>query len=312
MLESIRYDQRYDSLIEVYQCKSYTLAAQHLALTPSAVSQQIHSVERELNITLFIRRKNRLVPTSECETVVSSVRKIQALCRKLSDGIGHAQRHLERLYIGVTPSAENYALTGMLMSGELASSLPQIKITSGSAEELCHQLRSYEIDLAIIEGQCDASDFASVILDTDHLTVAVPPSSPLIESGILTIRQLLAEKLILKPQKSGTRLLLEAGLKSIGIPTDRLNVIMEIDSIDTIIRLVNGGYGLSVLSNNACREYVARGDIAVVSLEGLSMCRTVRLLYRPNDGMQEIVRTIHDYYNRPPLAGTSKEENSKK
>ena len=53
MLENIRYDQRYASLLAVYRCRSYTLAAEKLSLTPSAVSQQIHSVERELGIRLF-------------------------------------------------------------------------------------------------------------------------------------------------------------------------------------------------------------------------------------------------------------------
>lgn len=312
MLENIRYDQRYDSLLVVYRFGSYTRAASSLALTPSAVSQQIHSVERELGTTLFVRAKNRLAPTAECELVVNSVQRIRALCRQMSDGIDLSRRHLDRLCIGVTPSAENYALSGMLLSPPVTASGPQLKITSGSAEQLCEQLRSYELDLAVVEGPCDTGDLVSVIMDTDHLTVAVPPGSSFAKRGMITVRQLLSERLILKPQSSGTRVLFESSLKSAGIPVDRLNVIMELDGIDTIIRLVNSGYGLSVLSNNACREHVSRGDIAVVNLEGISMCRTVRILYRPEDDMQDIVRTIQGYYNSPATAGTSKEKNNAK
>ena len=151
MLDNIRYDQRYDSLLVVYRFGSYTAAARNLSLTPSAVSQQIHSVERELGTTLFIRSKNRLTPTAECELVVGSIQKIQAVCKQISDGIDLSHRHLERLCVGITPSAENYALTGVL-SALTGSRLPiQLKVTSGTSEELCDKLKNYEIDIAVID-----------------------------------------------------------------------------------------------------------------------------------------------------------------
>ncbi len=311
MLEDIRYDQRYDSLLVVYRFGSYTLAARDLALTPSAVSQQVHSVERELGTTLFVRKKNRLEPTAECRLVVDSVQKIRAVCRRMSDGINMSRRHIDRLCIGVTPSAENYALTGMLRARPGTDIPSQIKITSGTSEELCRMLGNYEIDIAVIEGQCDTEGFGSVIIDTDHLTVAVSPESQFAHDGIITVRQLMLQKLIMKPQKSGTRVLFESSLRSAGIPADKMHVIMEVEGIDTIIRLVNCGYGLSVLSNNACRGYVQRGDIAVANLEGISMSRTVRLLYRPDEDMMPIVQTIQNYYNSPTNAGTQEDYNAK-
>lgn len=312
MLENVRYDQRYDSLLVVYRFGSYTQAASSLALTPSAVSQQIHSVERELGTTLFVRRKNRLAPTAECELVVKNVQRIHALCRQMSDGIDLSRRHIDRLCIGVTPSAENYALSGVLLSPTDTDPPLQLKITSGSADELCGRLKNHEIDLAVIEGPCNTDGFVSVLMDTDHLTVVVPPGSSFANDGMITVSRLLSERLILKPQSSGTRVLFESSLKSAGVPIDRLNVIMELDGIDTIVRLVNSGYGLSVLSNNACREYVQRGDIAVVSLEGISMCRTVRMLYRPGDDMQSMIKTIQHYYNSPADAVASKEDHNAK
>ena len=51
MLDRIHYDQRYVSLLEVYRSGSYTAAGSALALTPSAVAQQIRSVERELTLS---------------------------------------------------------------------------------------------------------------------------------------------------------------------------------------------------------------------------------------------------------------------
>lgn len=87
MLDRIHYDQRYVSLLEVYRSGSYTAAGGTLALTPSAVAQQIRSVERELDTPLFERADRRLIPTRECEVVVKYIEKIQSMCRRMSDDI---------------------------------------------------------------------------------------------------------------------------------------------------------------------------------------------------------------------------------
>ena len=296
MLENIRYDQRYASLLAVYRCRSYTLAAEKLSLTPSAVSQQIHSVERELGIRLFKRERKALIPTPVCELVADSVRKVEEVCRRMSDGIDLSRRHIDRLSVGVTPSAGNYALKNMLARAGDASLPTQIKITTGSSEELCDKLGNFTVDVAIIERRCDTNGFNSVMLDTDHLTVAVPQDSEWALKGIITVSELFSAKLIMKPKTSGTRKLFESSLRSVGIQPDRLNVIMEADSTDTIIRLVAGGYGLSVLSNKACAEYVGRGTIASVGLEGINMSRSIRLLYRCGEDMQSIISAIGNYF----------------
>ena len=46
MFEKIRYDQRYATLPVVIRCRSFAGAARELALTPSAVSAQVRSLER--------------------------------------------------------------------------------------------------------------------------------------------------------------------------------------------------------------------------------------------------------------------------
>ncbi len=297
MLEKIQYDQRYASLLVVYRFGSYTLAASELALTPSAVSQQIHSVERELAVPLFVRQKNRLVPTDTCHLVVESVKKIQAVCRQMSEGIDCSHRHIERLSVGITPSAEKYALSAVLPSLEGIL----IKADTGTSDTLIQKLRNREIDLALIEGNCDTCELGSVILDTDYLTVAVSPDSVWGKKGMILPEELLKEKLILKPKQSGTRRLLESGLRSMGMEPEKLHVIMEVDNIDTILRLVSMKYGLSVLSNKACRDYMehAHGNIVVIPLEGLHMSRSIRMVYRPGEATEELIHTIQQNYNRP-------------
>ena len=297
MLEKIRYDQRYASLLEVYRFGGYTAAAEYLSLTPSAVSQQIHSVERELEAKLFIRKKGGLVPTDTCRAVVGRVKQIQAVCKRMSDDIDLSRRHIDRLTIGVTPSVGTYLLTAVLSTASDTALPGQLTVTTDSADVLSEKLLNHEIDLAVVEGQCRTESFAEVMIDTDHLTAIVRKDSVYAENGLITVPQLFREKLILKPKTSGTRVLFDSALRSAGIDVDRLQVIMEIDNIDTIVRLVAAGYGISVLSRNACLDYAERGDVVPVGIDGIGICRPVRILYRPGDNMQSIIGNIQRYYN---------------
>lgn len=293
-MEKVRYDQRYTTLLEVYRSGSYSSAGGSLGLTPSAVSQQVHSVEQELGLTLFLRKGNKLIPTRECETVVKYSEKIQSLCRRMESEL--AAGNLRHLDVGVTPSAESFALSRVFTQYAEHDPSLQITVNTGSADELGTMLKNYAIDLAVVEGDCSVSGLNSIILDTDYLAVAVPPDSTYAKKGIITVDELAREPLILKPKGSGTRSLFEAKLKSSGVSPGKLHVRMEVDSIATIKKLVANRYGLSILSSKACMKDVAAGRIATVPLYEMNMIRNIQLLYRKDFGKDALLKGIRSCY----------------
>lgn len=297
MLDRIHYDQRYDSLLEVYRLGSFTAAGTKLGLTPSAVGQQIRSVEQELDTPLFERGDRKLIPTRECRVIVKYIEKIHNMCRRMSDDVELSKHNIERLNVGITPSAVSGALSGVVE--ELSSRIlpARITVTTDSAARLCDMLESYAIDLAVIEGgSCQSDTLAEAMLDTDYLTVILPPDSEFAARGMITAGELQNEPLIMKPPDSGTRRLFNASLAGAGISPEKFSVIMEVSSVDTIIRLVSGHYGLSVLSSKACAAAVESGRIAAVPLGGISMTRSIRLVYRKNRDYSELIGKIRSSY----------------
>lgn len=301
MLEKIRYDQRYATLPVVIRCRSFAGAARELALTPSAVSAQVRSLERELGVPLFTTVKKELVPTDKCRLVAEYIEKIQSVCRRMSDEVESARSGTERLQVGITPSAENFVLAGVLDAVTAANPAVQVRVTTGVAEMLYPMLKNLEIDLAIVEGGATPAGLCEVILDTDHLSVAVPVDSVWARRGMIRLAELKKEPLILRPRESGTGRLFHSGLISAGVPEKELRVMLEAESVDTIVRLVAGGYGLSVLSDKACAAYVAAGKIAAVRLEGMNLSRSIRILYRPGSKeLQRLVGAIQKNYHTVP------------
>ncbi len=298
MLEKIRYDRRLESLLSVLRCGSYAGAARELSLTPSAVSQQMRALERELGTKLFTTVKNVPVPTKACLEAAEYIRRLESARRQITGEAQGADSGQERLRVGITPSAESFVLSGVLAAITAARPTMQLRVSTGVAEELFRMLEARELDMAVVEGAGSPEGLCEVILDTDCLCVAVPPDSVFAKRGFIRLSELKKEPLILKPRDSGTGRLFHSGLISAGVPESSLHVMMEVESVDTIVRLVAGGYGVSVLSEKACAAYAAAGKIAAVRPEGMNLCRSVRILYRPgNAPLQELIGAIQKTYH---------------
>ena len=139
MFEKIRYDQRYATLPVVIRCRSFAGAARELALTPSAVSAQVRSLERELGVPLFTTVKKELVPTDKCRLVAEYIEKIQSVCRRMSDEVESARSGMERLQVGITPSAENFVLAGVLDAITAANPAVQVRVNGAAGSYRQHE-----------------------------------------------------------------------------------------------------------------------------------------------------------------------------
>jgi LysR family glycine cleavage system transcriptional activator len=64
------------------RCQSYSRAADELAVTHGAVSQQIRRLEEELGVTLFVRRGNRMIPTPPAAILAADVAQALTILRR--------------------------------------------------------------------------------------------------------------------------------------------------------------------------------------------------------------------------------------
>jgi DNA-binding transcriptional LysR family regulator len=69
-LRQIRY------VLELYKCGSFSKAAQNLYVTQPTLSQQIQSLEKELNLKLFVRNSRGITLTDAGDEFVSYAQNI--------------------------------------------------------------------------------------------------------------------------------------------------------------------------------------------------------------------------------------------
>ena len=289
-------DPKLETLLTVRDTGSFTRAAEVLSLTQPAVSQHVRQLERELGVRLFNRGEGGLKATPEGEIALKYAARIKALYQNMEQGLQDARRQIARLAVGVTHSAESNLIAEVL--ARYCNENPGVHLTllSDSINNLYAKLKTYEIDLAFIEGRVVDERFSSVLLDTDCLMLMVSKSSRLAKKHMVTLEELKKENMILRLPDSATRNLFVSHLESNSIGIDEFNVVLEVDNIATIKDLVRRNFGVSVMAKSTCLPELNKGKLIALPVENLSMIREINLIYHRDFTHTDILNAITRLY----------------
>lgn len=290
-------DAKVYTLLKAYECGSFVAASRQLNITQPAVSQHIKALENELGVTLFERGNGRLTLTKQGAEVVKCAKKLVGIYAALLQEIRDGETLTTHLTVGVTHTAESNPIAEALAGYCAENQRVNIKMITDTINNLYSMLRTYEIDIAIVEGRSPEPGLRYLLMDTDYLVLAVSPDHPFAKKSMVTLSELKKEKLILRLPNSGTRNLFVAHLESNNMSIADFNVILEVDNIATIKDLIRRDFGVSILAKSVCLDELKKGKIVTLPVENLSMVREINIAYREDFTQFEMLRDIVKSYN---------------
>lgn len=146
-------DPKIYTLLKVHECGSFVAAAGELHISQPAVSQHIKALEEELGVSIFERGKGKLVLTTQGNEVIKAAKKLYGIYSGLKQSIADGTTLTTHLTVGVTHTAESNPIAKALASYCQENPSVYIKMITDSINNLYSMLRTYEIDLAIVEGR---------------------------------------------------------------------------------------------------------------------------------------------------------------
>lgn len=202
---------RLATLREVARCGSYAAAAEALSYTPSAVSQQMAGLSRDLGSRLFERTPRGMRLTAVAELLVVHIDLVFA---RLND----AQAELEaasagvsgRLLVGSFPTATVGFLAEELGRFQLRFPRVDVTLADGEPYESIARLKARDLDLAAVfdfdhralsadyDGRqiCQDSEIESVELFDDPFLVVLPREHPLAKRDRIENAELAGERIL--------------------------------------------------------------------------------------------------------------------
>ncbi len=239
--------------LAVMDSPSMTRAAEKIHLSPGAVSLQLHNLAGELHTELFVRRGKRLIPTPAALRLAERAKEVVKL-------MGHIQQEFENdLSKDVRPFHLATGVTTLIYQlgrplRQLRKRYPnaEIRVTVGVTEEMIAGLLDRRFDLALISLPVAENNLNLIPLFDEELLI-VRPSTKKVGSGhVSSLRpsELNNAPFLLYPRRSNIRQIIDRFFKEIGVAP---HVVMEADDTEAIKRLVESGFGHSVLPEHALR-----------------------------------------------------------
>ena len=224
-------DPKIYTLLKLEELGSYTRAAEALSLTQPAVSHHVKLLEEEYGVQIFVKGSRELKPTAAGALLLKYAHRAAAISEKARQALKDSVNQIERLSIGITPTASDLLAPQVIAAYLNAHPNMRVEVVRGPIKKIDAMLRFYELDFAIVDGVMPSGRYSSILLGTDYLCLIASPDHPFAKRSSVTLDELTNEKLVLRPKAAGTRKLFEGYLISHGRSIQDYRVIMEIDSV---------------------------------------------------------------------------------
>ena len=232
-------------LVEISSHLNFRAAAEAQFVTQSTLSAGIKELETLLGVQLVERDKRHVRLTAVGEDVVARARDLLAAATDLAEAARSATRPLSGpLRLGAIPTIAPFLLPRVLPALRRAYGELQLYLREDLTSRLIERLRAGRLDVALIALPFDTGDLFVRELFRDQFAFVAREADPAVQEKEVALRKI----------DTGEMLLLEEGhclrdhaIAACGPRRGRSESRVEATSLNTLIQMVEGGLGVTLL-----------------------------------------------------------------
>ena len=249
----------------VVKKKSFTRAAEELSVTQPAVTIQVKSLEKSLNLRLIQQVGKKIQLTESGEFLYQYAEKIFDLVLDANEKMRDFKKLMRgTLRIGTTKNYARYIKPSLL--SEFQRRFPGIKVIldEGNSEDMAKSVLEKKNELALISQLNLDRKIKSLFFSTVQFVLVVSPEHRFSQRKSISLRELNGEPVILREKGSGSRAAILRKFQEYGIWP---SVITEASSLDFIVGYVKQNKGVSFMFEPDIKEELERGTLKVIFVE---------------------------------------------
>ncbi len=279
-------DKWLDAFLATAEHQNVAAAAEHLGLTPAAISASLRKLEDTLHTFLFERTANAIIPSAFGQSLAKYVKLARSHLRNACDELAGLQGVKRgRIVVGTLPFVRTIIAPRAITS--LLRQHPYLDVSTIEApyDDLVSALRCGDIDLMIgaLRGSAADKDLSEETLLDDSLSAVVRAGHPLVTRKNLHWEDLLRFQWILPRRGTPTRKLFEGAIVALGLTVPPH--VIETSSLVMLRGLLLESDRITVLSRHQIRFEEQAGMLAALSFDLIGTDRPIGITCRKNSSL---------------------------
>ncbi|ADI29409.1 LysR family transcriptional regulator [Methylotenera versatilis] len=280
--------------VAICRTESVSRASEALSLSQSATSTALSELERQFDLQLFDRGGKSLRINETGQQLLPRAVELLDRAKEIENLLqGHAG--FGHMRIGATLTVGNYLATILVARFLQEHSESRIQLKVHNTSTIVQQIANHELDLGMIEGDCNHPDIEVQPWIADELVVFSAPNHPLASQRKVSLEQLLQEDWILREKGSGTRATFDRAFHSYH---SQLKIRLELEHTEAIKRAVESGLGIGCISRLALKDAFRRGSLVPISTPSLNLSRFFYFLWHKQKYQTTGIREFLDLCRR--------------
>ena len=281
------------SFFMVAKVGNFTKAARELFLTQPAVSQHIQALEHFYNTVLFDRTGRKIMLTRQGEMLLEHTEELLNQFKEIEtlfQGLNSMSRG--RLDIATSAVVGTYMLPKILGSYNAAYPDIEMELKAGNTHQVTNLVLEGQVDFGFAAGPASQyPELETDIVHTEKMVAVVSPKNPLAQLETVHLEDFGRTPFISREQGTQTRQFVRNWLARSEEETGELKFI-ELENVETVKRVVEEGFGISVIPETAVQREVEDNRLVIVNLEGFEEEASFYLLRHKGRKMSTAAKTF--------------------
>ena len=276
-----------ESFAAVIKCNSFTKAAEKLYISQPTISTHIRALEEELNTRLILRTTKSIEVTPEGRKLYDYAENILQLRNRMLEECTGGVKKILHLAASTIPSA--YILPEVLPAYGATRPDHYFVIRQSDSKGVIEGILDGLYDVGLVGMEAQRENLTCVDFCQDEMVLITPVNEHFLElkdrkaSPVEILRQ---ELVVLREKGSGSRKSVDRFMEERGITEEQLNITARINDPEAIKNLVAGGFGVSIVSKRAARNFLREKRLLDFELPGNAGVRKLYAVYR-NDRAED-------------------------
>ena len=281
---------------DVAGMRSFSQAARARGVSQPAVSHAIQQLEEHFGVTLLDRSSRPLKLTEAGETyfkgcvpLLDQFEELESRVRQTTGQVSGEVRVAAIYSVGLME------MNGLIDAFHAQHPAAHIDIRYAHPDVVTAQVAAGEVELGLTSFPELATDLDSVDWRSQTMSVVVPPEHEwAVEAARGERAEVRLEELAERPfvgltPELATRRQIDSALRAAAGEAD---IVQQFDNIDTVLRAVSEGAGISIVPELTARRAVEAGDVVVLPIAGRPLSRSLGIVMRKRSRLSKATETF--------------------